>query len=346
VNRHGRDVTGQNLGIELTTRCNSACRHCFARAGLTRETSLTRAQARDIWAEGYDAGYRQLHLTGGEPLLWPGLFELLDEVFERGYQSVFLNTNGRLMTDEVVRRLAHYPHLTLSVSLQGSETLHDAMRGAGSYSETRQGIARALTAGLTVIIFATTGKVLLGQLPAFAAEVYDQFDGIERLTLIQLIRVQGDFFDLAGDLLAPDDFLRLVRTVSAMNLCGLKTDVLNNPLVNVVAEALALPLVPRSQMLCRPGKLIIRANGDITQAHSTWDTFGQYAPGMITKVLADDRFRAAMAPDEEICPACRHVDRCRRNGMLQPSSDALDRQVDMPYCQKVLSGVACEKGAE
>ena len=147
-------------------------------------------------------------------------------------------------------------------------------------------------------------------------------------------------------MLAPDDLIRLVRTISALNLYGLKTDVLNNPLVNVVAEVLALPLVPRSHMLCRPGKLIVRANGDITLAHSTWETFGQYAPGMITKVLADDHFRAAMAPDEEICPTCRHVGRCRRNGMLRPSSEVLDMQVDTPYCQRVLSGIVCESGAE
>ena len=306
---------------------------------------MTLPLARAICAEGYDAGYRHLHLTGGEPLLWPGLFDLLDEVYGRGYRSVFLNTNGLLMTDQTAHRLAQYPRLTLSVSLQGPEALHDRIRGAGSYHQASRGIARALDAGLALTIFTATGKALLAQLPTFVADVYEKFEGIERLTLIQLIRVQGDFFDLSGDLLDPEDFIRLVRTVSALNLYGLKTDVLNNPLVNVVADVLALPLVARSHMLCRPGKLIVRANRDVTRAHSTWDKFGQYVPGMIAEVLADDGFREAMAPDEVICPTCRHVDRCRRNGMLRPSSKVLDMQPDIPYCQKVLSRIVCRSAS-
>lgn len=342
---HNTDDTSENLSIELTTRCNSACVHCFARAGLTREASLTRQLAKDICAEGYDAGYRHLHLTGGEPLLWQGLFDLLDEVYGRGYYSVFLNTNGLLMAGEVVQRLAQYPHLTLSVSLQGPEALHDRIRGAGSYHQASRGIARALDAGLVLTIFTATGKALLAQLPTFAADVYEKFDGIERLTLIQLIRVQADFFDLSGDLLDPEDFIRLVRTVSALNLCGLKTDVLNNPLVNVVADVLALPLVARSHMLCRPGKLIVRANRDMTLAHSTWEKFGQYAPGMIANVLAGDGFREAIAPDGMTCPSCRHVERCRRNGMLRPSSEVMDMQPEVPYCQKVLSRIVCHSEA-
>ncbi len=342
MNTRKTNRSGENLSIELTTRCNSACRHCFARAGLTRETSLSLPLARAICAEGYAAGYRHLHLTGGEPLLWPGLFELLAEAFGQGYRSVFMNTNGQLMTDDVVRRLAHYPRLTLSVSLQGLERLHDRIRGAGSYRQASRGIARSLDAGLALTIFATAGKALQAQLPAFAADVYEKFAGIQRLTLIQLIRVQGDVFDLSGDLLGPEDFIGLVRTVSALNLCGLITDVLNNPLINVVAEILSLPLVPRSHMLCRPGKLIVRANRDMTLAHSTRGSLGRYAPGMIANVLASDRFRKAVAPDGITCPTCHHIDHCRRNGMLRPSSDVLDMQPDIPYCQKVLSRIVCK----
>ncbi|MGD9331600.1 MAG: radical SAM protein, partial [Desulfobacterales bacterium] len=101
----------ENLSIELTSRCNSSCTHCFARAGQAEGMSLTLELAREVCVEGYAAGYRHLHLTGGEPLLWEGLSDLLDVVFSLGYRSVFLNTNGILITDRVARRLAQYPHL-------------------------------------------------------------------------------------------------------------------------------------------------------------------------------------------------------------------------------------------
>jgi len=332
--------TIENLGIELTTRCNSRCRHCFARAGIVGEdVSLDPNLVDIICTEGYAAGYRHLHLTGGEPLLWPDLFELLDRVFGLGYHSVFLNTNGLLLTDAVVNRLIEYPHLEVSVSLQGPEALHDSMRGPGSYHQTRSNISRALNAGIKVTIFTAIGKTLLARLPSFAVDLNREMIGIERLTLIQMIRVRGDLFDLSQELLSPEDFIRLVRTVSALNLCGLKTDVLNDPLVNMVAEVLQLPLVPRSHPLCRQGKLMVRANRDITLAHSTNARYGRYAPGVIANVLAGKAYREAVAPDETICPTCRYVDFCRSNGMMHPSPGVVDMHPQVPYCQRVLTGL-------
>lgn len=334
-----RDTGGinDNLSIELTTCCNSECTHCFARAGRAEKISLTPKLTSAICAEGYATGYRHLHLTGGEPLLWKGLFDLLDEVFGRGYHSLFLNTNGMLLTDDVVRRLARYPRLALSVSLQGPEDIHDSMRGTGSHRRACQGIARALSAGLKLTIFTAIGKTLLAQLSGFVADVYDQFHGIERLTLIQMFGVNGDDGGLSRELLDPKDFLRLVGTVSALNLYGLTVDVLYDPLVNVAADMLQLPFVPQSHPLRRSGKLIVRANRDMTLAHSTGERFGQYAPGMIGDVLADNRYREAVEPDAITCPTCRYVDLCRRNGMRQPSAAVMDMQSEVPYCQRVLA---------
>jgi MoaA/NifB/PqqE/SkfB family radical SAM enzyme len=328
-----------NLSIELTTRCTSACRHCFARAGLPRDVCLSLDSARSICEEGFAAGFRHLHLSGGEPLLWNGLWDLLDDVFVRGYRSVFMNTNGLLMTAPVVDRLAQYPGLRLSVSLEGPESLHDRIRGAGTHRRTAQGVERALEAGLAMSIFTTVGKPLLIQLPAFVKEVYATFEGIEQLTLIQLIRPGQGAWDLAAELLDPDDFVTLVRMVSALNLCGLFTDLLNNPLANVAAAELGLPLVPQSHALCRPSRLMVRANQDITVAHSTPEIIGQYRPGMITRALTCDGYCKAVAQDDTTCPMCPYIGQCRKHGQLRPSPSVMDLQPEVPYCQRVLAGI-------
>ena len=327
------------LGIEVTTRCNSDCAHCFARVGTTSEDRLTPALAETLCREGYRAGFRHLHLTGGEPLLWSGLFGLLETVFDLGYASVFLNTNGLLLTEEIAGRLAHYPGLGISVSLQGPAVLHDAMRGAGAYGGAAKGIRQALDAGLAVTIFTALGQTLLGQLPHFAAEVNTTFRGIERLTLIQLFRLANGPCDFSDELLGPEDFLKMVRTVSALNLCGFNTHVLNDPLVNVAAGMLQLPLVPRSRPLVRPGKLMVRADLKITLAHSTPEIIGQYRPGVITKTLTCDCFRKAVAQDDTTCPMCPYIDQCRKHGKLHPSPPVMDMQPEVPYCQRVLAGI-------
>ena len=328
-----------NLGIELTTRCNSDCVHCFARVGAASENALTPDLARTLCREGYNAGFRQLHFTGGEPLLWSGLFDLLEMVCELGYDSVFLNTNGLLVTEAVASRLAQFPGLGISVSLQGPAPLHDAMRGRGAYDKAAEGILRALEAGLAVTIFAALGQTLLMRLPAYAAELNATFAGIERLTLIQLFRPEKGRCDFSDELLGPEDFLRMVRTVSALNLCGFTTHVLNDPLVNVVAGMLRLPLVPRSHPLVRPGKLMVRANLDITLAHSTPEIIGQYRPGMITKTLTCDCYCNAVAQDDTTCPMCPYIDQCRKHGKLHPSPSVMDMQPEVPYCQRVLAGI-------
>src|SRR5690606_19979561 len=104
------------LSVEVTTRCNSSCLHCFVRARGPRRSSLAPDLVRTMVREGYEAGYRHLHVTGGEPLLWDGLPEIFDCAFDCGYQTAFLNTNGTLLTDELSRTLAMYSGLALSVS--------------------------------------------------------------------------------------------------------------------------------------------------------------------------------------------------------------------------------------
>lgn len=328
-----------NLSIEVTTNCNSPCPHCFARAGISEHSSLPFDLVKVISTEGYNTGYRHFHVTGGEPLLWDGLFDLLDYVFELGYKTVFLNTNGTLLAGDITRRLAEYDGLTISVSLQGPEALHDRMRGVGSYRRTIQGIEKALDESIRLIIFTTTGRRLLPELPNFVDATYKRFPDILSLTVIQIIRVRDDLVDLSEELLNPEDFLRLVRTVALLNLYGLRTDVLNEPLVNVASKLLNTPWIPRSQPLYSEGSMMVRANRNITLSHATGDGSLRYEPGMIRKVLTSSTYRNAVAPDKSTCPSCNFAERCLANGMLRPSGWFMDMQPEVPYCWRVLKKV-------
>lgn len=99
-------IKKESLCIEVTTHCNSNCVQCFVQTGLSEHSNLSLDAVKTIIAEGYTLGFRQLHLTGGEPLIWNGLFEALNYAFEKGYKTVTMNTNGRLLTAEIARRLS------------------------------------------------------------------------------------------------------------------------------------------------------------------------------------------------------------------------------------------------
>ena len=341
IQRDGRlDLSDNTLSIEVTTHCNCACTHCFVRARMEEPTSLSIDMVKDIISEGYDLGYHKLHLTGGEPLLWKGLFEALDSAIDLGYESIFLNTNGTLLTEEMAYRLACYDGLKISVSLEGREPLHDRMRGTGSHHRAMQGIERALDAGIDLCIFTTVRKSLYSYLSYFVGEVYERFPDIACLTFIQLIRVKDDLFDLSEELLTPDDFVKLVLAASLLNVYGHKTYLLNNPLATVTSKQLGIWGIPESAPLHLDGDLVILANKGIGPAHSTHSDFGRYEPGMIKSVLFSHEYRSAVAPDDTTCPICKHFRLCQENGMIRPSQWYMDMKPDVPYCRRVLDRVS------
>lgn len=333
-------IIEERLGIEVTTLCNINCSHCFASSGISETSSLPLELVKEIVIDGYNAGYRRLHLTGGEPLLWESLFEVLDYAFDVGYQSVFLNTNGTLLTQDIAGSLAVYDGLSISVSLDGPETLHERLRGKGFYKQAVAGIDKALDNGIDLFVFTTACKSLLPELPHFADNLYEKFPDIAYLMLIQLIPPPDGIFALSEELLTPEDFLHLVDTVSLLNLLGHRTCLLNNPLACVAAKLLKLLWMPRSNPLYSEGSMIVMANRDIRLSHSSRYSLGKYEFGRIKDVLDSDGYHKAIAPDAKTCPSCKHSEICVENGMVRPPEWQSDIQTDVLYCQEVLNRVS------
>jgi MoaA/NifB/PqqE/SkfB family radical SAM enzyme len=325
------------LAIEITTRCNSSCSHCFVRARGARKLSLAPNLVRMIVREGYEAGYRDLHITGGEPLIWDGLLGIFEYAITLGYQKAFLNTNGTLLTGKISRKLARYKGLTISVTLQGPKRFHDRIRGKGSYDRALKGIIQAIDAGLAVHVFTPVGRSLIPEMPRFAEKLFIKLPDIQQLSLIQLIRVPGDLFDLSKEVLSPCDFLRLVRMISFLNLYGLSVDLLNNPLAAVASKALKMPWVSRSPPLYRAGSVMITAERRITAAHSAMDHFGIYKPGMLSTIFSSDKYRRAVSQDQSTCGDCLYLNLCSKEGMIRPSEWYRDMFPEVPYCRRVLA---------
>jgi MoaA/NifB/PqqE/SkfB family radical SAM enzyme len=333
------NLSGKTLSIEVTTECNSACSHCFVHAGMEKPSNLPLNVVKDIISEGHDLGYGNLHLTGGEPLLWDGLFKAIDSAVDLGYRSIFLNTNGTLLTQKLAKQLASYKNLKMSISLEGREPLHDRVRGKGSYQQTVKGIENALDAGINLCIFTTVRKSLFSYLSHFVFEVYESFPGISHLTFIQLIRVKGDAFDLSEELLTPDDFIKLVQAASLLNVYGHKTLVLNNPLITVTSKKLGIWGIPESKPLNRAGDFIVLANKRIASAHSTHNHFSTYEPGMLKNVLFSNEYLSAVTPDNTTCPDCKYSRFCKDNDMMRPSQWYRDMHPEVPFCKRVLARV-------
>lgn len=124
----------------VTHRCNLQCKGCYARAQHREaEPEMTAATLRRVLREATDLGVSVVLLAGGEPLTRPELLDITGE-----YPDILfpLFTNGLLLDDLTVERLARQRHVVPVLSVEGHQIETDARRGVGVWSHVRQAMAR------------------------------------------------------------------------------------------------------------------------------------------------------------------------------------------------------------
>ena len=131
--------------------CNQKCLHCYAAGQPLSDTpELTTAQWKEVLAKLRADNVPQVTFTGGEPTLRADLVELV-EVAQ--WFVTRLNTNGRLLTPELCRRLYDASLDSVQVTLYSQDpAIHNALVGAEGFDDTVAGIKNAVAAGLSVSV--------------------------------------------------------------------------------------------------------------------------------------------------------------------------------------------------
>ena len=139
--------------LELTTRCNLHCRHCYADAGVS--APLQGRMSLDDWLaaidEALNLGVSAIQFIGGEPTLHPHFRALLRHVGRANLSLVEVYTNATRLTDDLVGCLKdNGARVAASFYAEASE-VHDAVTlRPGSWHRTVAGLERALAADLPV----------------------------------------------------------------------------------------------------------------------------------------------------------------------------------------------------
>ena len=121
----------RDLFWECTLRCNAYCTFCGSRCGDIPSEELTTEEILSVFrdvANKMDPRQIMINVTGGEPLLRKDLFEVMRECVRMGF-SWGVVTNGMLMTPKIVEKLKVSGMKTISVSLDGLQETHEALRG-------------------------------------------------------------------------------------------------------------------------------------------------------------------------------------------------------------------------
>ena len=157
--------------IELTRACNLRCTHCLNSSGKKMKNQLNYDEIKNMINDLANCGLQEVRLTGGEPLLFKEIYEIIKLCKENGLY-VSIGTNGTLITKEVARKLKEAGLDKAVVSIDGNEEIHDKIRGKNNFKLALNGLMNLKEVGIKVRINSVIMKSNMEDIIDFAKKVH------------------------------------------------------------------------------------------------------------------------------------------------------------------------------
>lgn len=269
----------------VTTRCNFSCRYCGC--WRTPTVDLDHEVLLRLFREMAQAGSQKIIFTGGEPFLRPDFTELVIAAKANGL-TVAVNSNGSLLSN-------HPQALKLldgiSLSLDGPEEIHDAVRARGSFHELLKNAKQLRELGVPLRFAVVVSKLNLEAIDDLLA-ICKQLDA--KLS-IQPASTKLLFSELPNAL-APDP-VKFQRFVDRL----IRAKEQGSPVSNSYQGLAYMRSWPTPKPIrCAGGRIFCRieANGDITICGRT---NGKTVAANLTKTSFAEGFASILEPQ---CNSC------------------------------------------
>ena len=130
--------------IELTSRCNENCLHCYIPHD-NRTEDIDPMLYYNVLEQCKDMGVLDLTLSGGEPMLHPEFFNFLRKAKEYDF-SINILSNLTVLTDEIIMEMKANRLSSVQVSLYSMKPeIHDSItRVSGSFEKTKSAILKLI----------------------------------------------------------------------------------------------------------------------------------------------------------------------------------------------------------
>lgn len=139
---------------QITNECNLACLHCIEESGPGKAFAdeLDREQVLSVLDQLLDREVPYLSFSGGEPMLHPHFFEMVERACARGAQ-LKIETNAHYLDPANAARLKALGVKAVQVSLDGASTAtFGRMRVRGEFDKVLDGIRNLRDAGVPIEI--------------------------------------------------------------------------------------------------------------------------------------------------------------------------------------------------
>ena len=153
---------------EITLQCDLGCKHCGSRAGKARPDELTTQECFDVVHQLADMGVREVTLIGGEAYLRDDWHLIAKEATRLGLVCG-MTTGARNLTQERVDQAVDAGMRTISISLDGLEKTHDALRGAkGAWRSAMEASERISASPIRLATNTQINRLSMPEMPALA----------------------------------------------------------------------------------------------------------------------------------------------------------------------------------
>ena len=174
-----RNPPGPVVIWNLIRRCNLTCKHCYSiSTDKDFPGELGTQEVCGVMDDLKRFRVPVLILSGGEPLLRPDIFDIASRAKGLGFY-VGLSSNGTLIDESNIRRIAETDFDYVGVSLDGIRATHDKFRRMqGAFEKSLHGIRLCRDAGLKIGVRFTMTQDNAHDLPGLLKLVEDE--GIDR----------------------------------------------------------------------------------------------------------------------------------------------------------------------
>ena len=150
--KFGREI--DYLRVSVTDNCNLRCIYCMDEKGnkfLNKDEKLTDDEIYKVVKESAKLGIKKVRITGGEPLVRPGVVSLISKINNiEGIEQIYLTTNGILLAD-MIDELSKNGLKGVNISLDSlKEDRFNKLTRVGNLHKVLEAIDKAIALGIKV----------------------------------------------------------------------------------------------------------------------------------------------------------------------------------------------------
>jgi MoaA/NifB/PqqE/SkfB family radical SAM enzyme len=112
----------------ITKKCNLRCKHCYLGDKENLDEELDKEDLLKIADKIINEKIFEVLITGGEPTLKEGFYELIEKLSSHCFITIFTNATWEKIPEKLMKFIDDKKNLKFFISIEGPKDIHDKIR--------------------------------------------------------------------------------------------------------------------------------------------------------------------------------------------------------------------------